>query len=372
MRRATWIAAAAGVLGTGLWIVGLVAEPRRALLAWLFAFTFGVTIALGALVLVLLTDVAGARWFLVLRPTATAAAATLPAFLVLFGPILVSSTWLYAWASPPTGATEHVAKEIDQMRRWLTPGAFAVRAVLYLALWSALAVLVRRPASEATRRKIGGVATLLVALTASWASFEWIMSLNVGWGSTVFGMYFCSAAFLAGASVVAVGAWLERRRGVLPDDVKPDHFHALGRLVLVGVCLWAYTEFSQLLVIWIGDLPKEVPFYLARTRGAWTAFAWVLVLGHFVAPFLALLLRPLKRSPQMLGLACVWLLVMHACDMAWLVLPAYVDRPAPIDLAALAGVTGLATAVGLRVFAARDALPRFDPELGEALRYHSP
>lgn len=372
MRRPSLLAivvAAAGAVG---WALGFAASPERALVGWLFAFVFGLSIALGALLLVLVTDAAGATWFVVLRPAATAMAATLPVFAALIVPILASMTILYPWASPPASLDEHALEQVHGMQRWLRPGPFVVRALLYLGVWSALAVAVRRVTSRGARRVVGGLGSLLVAFTASWAAFEWIMSLHIGWGSTVFGVLFCVTCFLAGTCAVAIAGWAERRGHVLPPEVKPDHFHALGRLVLVGVALWAYLQFSQLWLIWSAHVPKEVTFYEQRTHGAWSAASWVLVIGHFVVPFLALLMRSLKRRPALLAATSAWILLVHLVDMAWLVLPSRAGAPALVDLAALAVVAGAASAVGLRVFAAADAIPHHDPALGAALRYESP
>ena len=371
MRTISWLALAASSIGAVGWAIGLAAEPRRALAAWLFAFTFAMTVALGALLLVLLLDVAGATWFAVLRPTATAVASMVPLVALFFLPVLLGAGVLYPWASLPVHRDPHELEQILQARRWLTHEAFAARAVLYLGAWSVLAVLVRRARAE-RRRAIGGVGALVVALTVSWASFEWLMSLRLGWGSTVYGMIFCVSAFLAGTSLVAVVAWLERRKRILPAGTKPDHFHALGRLVLVGVALWAYTQFSQVFLVWIGDIPKEVTFYLDRTRGAWARVNWVLVFGHFLLPLFALLLRRIKRRSAMLAAVCGWLLVMHLVAVAWLVLPSFAAWPSPVDLAALAAVVGFPVAFALRLYTAADVIPRPDPALAAALRYQSP
>lgn len=371
MTRASWTALAVGLVGLVVWAAMLGADVQRALLAWLFAFTFALTVALGALILVLATDVTGATWFLLFRPAASALAATLPLFAVLFVPVLVGARELYPWGAPSGVLDPHDLEALERARRWLTHGPFVARAAAYLAAWSFLGWRVHRPAPRASRRRTGAVGLLVVGVTGSWAAFEWLMSLALGWPSTIFGLLFCVDAFLAGTCAVVLAAWLERRS---PSSAAPgpEHFHAIGRLTFVGLSLWAYVQFSQLLIIWLAHLPREVVFYVDRDVGVWRGVGWLLVFGHFALPFIALLMRWLKRNPTLLALTCAWLLLMHVAGAAWLVLPFGEATPAGVDLAALAAVSGLTSAAALRLRAGNPPLREDDPALAAALRYESP
>jgi hypothetical protein len=173
--------------------------------------------------------------------------------------------------------------------------------------------------------------------------------------------------------LVAVLAWLALRSGRLPpEDVKPDHFHAHGRMMLTAVCLWGYLGFFQVMLIWIGDLPSEVTFFTARSAGAWGAASWVLVIGHFVVPFFLLLSRPLKRNPATLAFVGGFMVLMHVVDVTWLLLPSRLSSVPASAIAPLAAVCGLAGAWAVWRFSARAPVASRDPDFPRGVRYESP
>ena len=148
-------------------------------------------------------------------------------------------------------------------------------------------------------RALSGGGLPLVGLATTWASFDWTMSLQPDWSSTIFGLYFFAGAFLGAIALVSVLLRAAHAGSPPLSPVTPDHRQALGRLLFAMVAFWAYMAFSQLLVYWIADLPDEVTFYSARVRGTWTAIAALLVVGHFVVPFFALLSRRWKRRDEL-------------------------------------------------------------------------
>jgi NADH:ubiquinone oxidoreductase subunit 6 (subunit J) len=223
-------------------------------------------------------------------------------------------------------------------------------------------------------RALSGGGLPLVGLATTWASFDWTMSLQPEWYSTVFGLYFFAGAFVGAIALVSVMMNVSRLWGPSPLPMTPDHAQALGRLLFAMVIFWAYMAFSQLLIYWIADIPKEVTFYARRMTGSWTAVTYVLVFGNFVVPFFALLNRRWKRHPNYLAVVAAWVLVVHFVDVYWLVLPVYDRegaRPSWLDLGAILFVGGLSGAWIARRYLDAPPVPLHDPELAEGLGYEA-
>ena len=364
-------------------------DPRRALLAWIAAYGFGVATVLGAMVLVMVLHLTDARWWLVLRRVFVATAGTAPLFVLLFIPIGAAFTIVYPWEAPPPGLSRHIEEVLEHRRVWNQPAFFLARSAFYLATWTVLAVLLRRAdaahlehptSAEVARseRTISAVGLPLLGFTLTFAAFDWLMSLQPGWTSNIYGLYVFTSGFVSALAVLAIGSWLSARSGLVPDGVGPDHVHAVGRLMLMAVILWAYIGFFQILLVWIANLPGEVAFYVARSRGSWGAVDVILFGGRFVLPFFVLLSRPLKRSPVRLAIVGVWLVVMSVLDFAWLTIPSMGAELALPDVLPFVCIIGLVWAYGAHLVAlrsrraARRDVVALDPALQEALRYRSP
>lgn len=364
-----------GLLGA----VGLVAqavhEPARALCAFVAAYGFAVGTALGALVLAMSLIAAGARWPLVLMPRILAIVSTLPVLALLFVPIAIGLRHVYPWAHDPGALEPPIRAALEHQRAWNNPTFFLARAVFYLASWCFLGLLLeraydayaRRPsaAALASTRRISGAGLPIIALTLTFASFDWFMSVEPGWVSNAYGLYFFCGGLTSAVSLVAVLAWRDRS-----DLVNASHVHAIGRLLLMAVILWAYIGFFQLMLMWIGDLPREVTFFARRARGSFVAIDYLLFAGHFVIPFLLLLSRPLKRRAALLGPLGAWLVLMNAVDLAWLVLPSSTRHFEVLDAAPFLLVSAIALAYGAR--RRPEPMPLRDPAFAESLRYSSP
>lgn len=334
-----WLAI--GAAGLVLSVIGFVTDPHQAYASWLAAFAAGVSIALGALILVAVTHLTGARWFDPLRRIALDIAGTLPLFALLFLLLLPGVGRLYPWAHAPNAVNA----------AYLNPAFFVIRAVVYFAIWIAVGLTLRRwalarstgaelPPSQ-RERALAAVALPALGLTLTFAAFDWLMSLTPAWSSTIFGVYWFAGGFLAALALVALAGAL----GPMPLD--EDRGYALGALLLTFVVFWAYIAYCQYLIIWIGDVPAEVAWYVPRVRGSWGALALVLLFGQFLLPLLALLPHAAKVSSRMLAPVAAWLLVMHYLDCYWLVLPALHPDAVHahwLDLGALAAVAGTAGA----------------------------
>jgi hypothetical protein len=376
------VLAAAGAAVAGLVILGIEALiwPARAAAAYLAAWDFGVSAAVGCLVFVMINHVARSTWYVPLRRIHEAAATTLPLFAVLFVPIALSLRTLFPWTRPERLEPEAQAMVLHA-HAWFQPAFFVGRSFFYLATWCALALAIRhasvrqdddgRYEHTATQRWLSAAGTPVIAITLTLAAFDWFMSVVPGWTSTMHGLYVFAAGFSGAISVACIGAWGLRRAGRLPPAVGPSHFLAIGRVLLVSVILWGYLAFATLLLVWIADLPRENRFYAERVADGWAFVSGALLFGHFVIPFLVLLSRQVKLRPGALAAIAAWILVFHALDSYWLVVPSLAGHPAALDVGAFLAIAGLAGLAGAWSFSAVRPIPPRDPALARALRYVS-
>ena len=348
-----------GAVGLLLSGFGLLLDPRQAYFSYLTAYVTGLSVVLGALMMVMISHLTGAVWFGPLRRTAEAVAATTPMFAVLFLPLILGLHQLYPWVPPLVALDPAAVERIEAKRGWLNAPFFLIRAAVYFAVWIGVGLMLRHwssrgePSSsavaDARRRAVSAAALPAVALTFTFAAFDWMMSLSPDWSSTIYGAYVFAGGFLGSLALLAAVVPAASRRGPPGEPVPLDSYHSLGKLLLTFVIFWAYLGFSQLLIIWIADLPLEVIWYVRRLRGSWGMVAGLLLLGNLVVPFLLLLFRGVKRDPRALAAVGGWLLVMHYLDAYWLLMPQL--HPARVrvhwlDLATLSGVGGTALAYG--------------------------
>jgi len=398
-RRLAIGAAVVAVIGFAALGLGLAVDPERTWLSYLMAFAFVFTVSVGGLIFLMAGYATNARWMAVVRRANEAVALPLPALAVLFIPIVFGAAWLYPWQSPPPGLSGHELEILRHRRAYLNLPFFTIRAAIYFFIVIIAAFLLRRwsvrrdgrpgelpPAGDeaaseellARDRKLASAMLPPVGLALTFAGFDWIMSLQPIWYSSIFGFYLFGGGFLAAISAVTVLTARIRARIRASEEtdgvVTPSHFHALGRLMLAFVVFWAYIAFFQALLIRIADKPNEVVFYLQRLGGTWTVFVYVLILGHFALPFLVLLLRPIKFRPRAMAALGVWLVIMHLVDIYWLVIPSRVHGVMVfswLDLAALAAVVGTAVAVAAW---RQDGIPiiaQGDPFLAQGAIYRS-
>ncbi len=353
-------------------------------LAYLIGYAAVLSIVLGALGMVMIAHLTGATWFVVLRRRAEAVVAVLPWFLLLFIPVVLLARDLYPWADPERLAPAN--RDFVEARAALfTIPFFAVRSGIYLASWWVIGGLLRRASLRQditegpglTRRqiRISAIGLPIYALTVTLASFDWLMTLSLPWQSTIYGAYWWAGGFVGALALLVLLAIALRKR---PDTGVPspsaEHFHALGKLLLTGIILWAYFGFAQLLIIWIGDLPREVIWYLPRLQGEWSWSGALLFVGHFVLPFALLLSRSFKRHPALLAGLAAWMLLMHAVDTLWLVAPAGEVTGLGLVEDALAIALISASAVLFAAWRARSTppYPIGDPRLPLSVNYRVP
>jgi hypothetical protein len=382
-RRVVGASLLLAAVGLVLLAAGFSGDAGRAWFAYLNAWLFGTSIAAGALLLNMTGHAAKASWMVVTRRSTEAVADTLPLFALLFVPIAIGLGQLYPWAAH--GAVDaSVQRALDHKRIWLSRPFFVTRTAAYFLVLCVVSGLLRtwskrhdvRPSLALVRRmrRLSGGGLPLVALTLTWAAFDWSMSLQPEWYSTVFGIYFFAGSYVGAIALVSVMLRILQRFGAERVPVTPDHAQALGRLLFAMVIFWAYIAFGQLLIYWIGDIPAEVSYFGRRTAGTWTWVTYLLVFGHFVVPFLVLLNRHLKRDTRALAAAGAWVFAMHFVDITWQVLPLHDAaglRPQGSDLGAVLFVGGLSCAWIVRRYVTAAPLPLNAPELAEGLEYEA-
>ena len=371
--------------------VGVIAAAVSALLAagnetqlyysWLVAFLFFLSIGLGSLFFVLIHHASKAGWGIVVRRLAECTAACLPALLLLFVPVYLGRADLYHWTDAEAVAHDHV---LQNKVAYLNVGGFVVRALVYFALWSFLALLFLRlsrrqdaTADERLSRQMirwSGPAILIFALTLTFASFDWIMSLDPHWYSTIFGVYFFAGSVVACFAFLSVITLTLQQAGCLRDVLTQEHFHDLGKLLFAFTVFWAYIAFSQFLLIWYGNLPEETSFFFGRLQGGWLAVSRLLAVGHFVIPFFFLMPRSVKRRRPLLLAGAAWMLLMHWLDLYWLVMPnlhGEGPRFSLLDLTCMLAVGGLFLAVLGTLLRSGALVPIRDPRLLESLSFEN-
>jgi hypothetical protein len=367
----------AGGAGLAVSLVGLFFNPAQFLQSYLMAYMFVLGIALGCLALGMVHQLSGGAWGIVIRRPIGAAARTLPLLTLLFLPIALGMRHLYVWTDASLVAHDEV---LQHKHVYLNVPFFLIRAAIYFAVWNALSYFLNawsleqdetgdpRIARRMQRLSAGGL--LAYGLTITFASFDWLMSLEPHWFSTIYGVLILGGQGLSAlAFLIAVLVWLSRRPP-LDDIIAPEHFHDLGNLMLAFVMLWAYFAFSQYLIIWSGNLPEEIAWYLHRLQTGWRFVGLSLVLFHFVAPFCLLLSRAMKRQAQMIVKVALGVLIVRLIDLFWLIAPEF--HTAGVWVSWLDVVLPLSlTAIWLGYFVwqlrGRAILPMHDPQFDEAL-----
>ena len=380
------IAAGLGIVGLLLTAVGYATggTERPVILAgYLVAFAYWLGIAIAASIWNAIFHAAAARWMTVFRRVFESMGAAIPIFILLFIPIAVTMPELFPWVRPSNKMTHEQLALLTHKALWLNVPGFLIRAVVYFAIWVAVNQLLRgwslrqdqEGGLEPTRkmRRYGSGALPFLGLSITFAAFDWLMSVDPFWYSTIFGAYYFAGSFLACIAlltVITVRTRHEQRQ--FCGLVTRHHTHNLGKLMLAFTAFWTYVAFSQFMLIWIANIPEEAAWYQVRMHGGWASVGIFLVITHFVIQFFTLLSRGLKFNPRGLLFMSVWLLVVHWVDLTWLVLPAlhpegfYVHWTA---IAAMFGVGGIAIAYARWRAAGHFTLPVKDPYLADSLRY---
>lgn len=313
------------------------AEPRSLLFhAYLVAFTFYLTITLGALFFVMLHHLCRAGWSVTLRRIAEALSGNVGLMAVLLIPLMLGIGELYEWSHPEAVAHDPL---LAGKSVYLSPTSMLLRFVLYFAVWGTLAWYLRSRSIRQDQsgdyrlstamERVSAPGMIALALTMTFAAIDLLMSLNPDWYSTIFGVYFFGDCVLSGLIVVTLAALWLQATGHIGRAITTEHYHDLGKLTFAFVFFWGYIAFSQYLLIWYANMPEETQFYLPRQLGPWAAVSVALVACHLLIPFVGLLSRHAKRRLVVFTFWAIWLLGAQLLDLFWLVMPHMFIREIP-------------------------------------------
>ncbi len=370
----------AALIGLVLCAIGWARTPDQFFHSYLVAFLFVLGLSLGSLGLLMLQHLTGGHWGIVIRRPLESATRSLPLVVILFIPIGIGMKYLYsAWLTAPSSG-EGALSEFQ--RSYLTTNKFITRAVIYFAIWMLLMFVFNRWSKEqdmnredrGLRRRLkmaAGPGIILYVFVMTFAAIDWVMSLSPHWASTIYGFLFVIGQLISSMSLMIAVVVLLSKTEPMAGLIQERHLHDLGKLLLAFVMLWAYFGFSQLLIIWSGNLPEEITFYRSRLYGGWGVVAVIVLVFHFFVPFFLLLSRDVKRNARLLPKIAIWLIAMRFVDLFWLTRPEFTANALPnwLDLAAPLAVVGLWVFFFAFNLKQLPLLPLGDPKLEEAIAH---
>jgi hypothetical protein len=352
--------------------------------AYLLGFMCWLGVALGSMAILMIRHLTGGGWGMVIRRILGAAMRTLPLLAILFIPIFFGIRTLYIWARPldlvqDKHLREHLA---DITRTYLTTSGFVYRALFYFAIWNLLSFLLSfwskqtdhagAPDNTDRFKVVAGPGLILYGFTISFAAIDWIMSLDPSWVSTIFGLIILIGEVLSAMCFAVVVERILYNYEPMSEMLKPDFVHDHGKWMLAFTMVWAYFNFSQWLIIWAGNLPNEITFYMTRIAGGWGAIGTFLAIFGFAVPFAILLSRPFKRDIRKLVWLAVWMMLIRYLDLLWIIEPnfSHTLKITVADVVVPIAIGGFWLAYFFRNLDALPLLPAYDPSAGEVLEPH--
>jgi hypothetical protein len=377
LRRLFVPALGIGILLSILSLVGLFFSPGDFFRSYLLGYLFWLGLTLGSLGIVMMQYLTGGAWGVMTRRTLESATRTLPLLALLFIPVAIGIPHLYDWSHPDLVQHEYVLRH---RAIYMNTPMFIIRAVIYFAVWGVFAYFLNKWSAEQDEH--GGFEKRLAALSApglilyvftvTFSAIDWAESLETDWYSTIWGFLFVASQGLAAFAFIIIAMALLARREPLASCFKPSHLHDLGKLLLTFVMLWAYFAFSQLLIVWSGNLTDEIPWYLRRLATSWGWLGVALIVLQFIVPFLLLLSRPLKRNVVALSCVVGLIIVMRFVDLMWIVMPSYYQhglRLHWLNFSVPLAIGGLWIATFVSQLKNRPLLPVQAPSLERALHH---
>jgi hypothetical protein len=356
-------------------------RPDEFYRGYLLGFMCWLGVALGSMAILMIRHLTGGGWGTVIRRILGAAMRTLPLLFLLFIPIFFGIHRLYIWAKPLGNIEDkHLRDHLQQLTQtYLTVNGFIGRAIFYFAIWNLLSFLLSKWSKETDApgapdnggrfKAVSGPGLILYGFTISFAAIDWVMSLDPSWISTIFGLIILIGEVLSAMCFAVVVERILFDHKPMSEMLTPDFVHDHGKWMLAFTMVWAYFNFSQWLIIWAGNLPAEITFYLRRLSGGWTTIGLVLIFLGFVLPFAALLSRPFKRNIRQLAWLAAWLLVIRYLDLFWIIEPNFSKtlNLTVADVVVPIAIGGIWLWYFFRNLAALPLLPAYDPDAHEVL-----
>ncbi|MBC8066294.1 MAG: hypothetical protein H7Y17_15800 [Chlorobia bacterium] len=379
------VAGLLGIVGVAVMLAGLFSGQQQAWQAYLFGWVVWVSLSVGCLGLILLKHCVNGRWGLpVLRLLEAGASFTnFLILLILFLPILYTvfegKGVLYPWANPEKIASDHV---LHAKAWWLNQIGFGIRTIIYFVIFMGMAAWLRASTlrqdqnkddkERAFRTNLASPGLLVFMLVVTAAFTDWVMSLEPYWSSTIYGAWWAVGMTLMAFAFVTAIAALNKNQEPYKGIVTPSWTRDMGNLMLAFTMLWGYTSLSQYLIIWSGNLPEFITYFVNRSKGGWNAIGMATMLGQFFIPFFALLSPRVKAQAPLIAKLCGWILVIRLVDMYYVIMPAMRGTPMPSfwDFVAVVGVGGAWVYGFTKAVSRAPLMPSYDPRLTEAVHAH--
>jgi hypothetical protein len=370
------------VAGIILSLIAYLTDPARAAFSYLTTFIFLISIGLGSLFLVALEYAAGAVWSVPFRRISEFYASSVPYFILLIIPLFFSMHNLFTWMNPEVVAQDKI---LQGRMVYLNVPFFVVRdSAIFLIWWLFYALLINnsRKQDESSDQSLTGKNIKLsmafipiFAFSISIISFDWMMSMTPKWFSTIFGVYLFAGSTWVALAVLTLSSVLLTENGYLSPKVKRDHYYSLGTLLFAFTVFWAYIAFAQYMLQWYGDLPEEIIYFIHRWTGGWKYVSLILVIVHFIVPFLILLPRSSKTNPKILIFVSIWIIAAQYLDSYWLVMPDMVNNGLTysfswMDFAFPLAAVGLIIVLFNSKVKKHNLIPVGDPKLKRSLDFH--
>ena len=370
------------VVGVILGVVAFFVDHSRAVFNYLIAFTFMISIGVGALFLIALEYVVGADWSVPIRRVVEFFAATVPFLAILVIPLLLNMHELFHWSHVEAVAEDQI---LQGKAPYLNVPFFIIRVFVLISIWSLFYFFfIRNSKKQDTTKdqkltkiniKLSAVFIPIFALSITISAIDWLMSVEPHWFSTILGVYFFSGTVIAALAAVTLATVLLKENDYLHPAMTNDHLFSLGALLFAFVNFWGYIAFSQFLLIWYADLPEETFWFVQKWEGSWAIFSIGLVIIHFLVPYIMLVSQPSKMDPKKLKFISVWLLFAHLYDLFWLVMP---ETPqlsegysfSWIDLVFPIAIVGLVILIFNMKARKENLIPVGDPKLKRGLDFH--
>jgi hypothetical protein len=356
---------------------GAAIDPKQFSFSWLFAFGFFFTLCAGCFFWTIVHYATDAEWTVVVRRQLENIAVLVAVLAILFIPILLLRHHLYEWMNIAPGKEAN----LDSKRAYLNINFFVLRAAFFLGFFIIASQLLRRfsvrqdkdgnPQFTIRLRKVAFASLPLFAFCLTFGAFDWLMSLNYRWFSTMFGVYIFAGAAGSSMSLLVLVITALQRAGYLKNVVTREHYHIMGKWMFAFCVFWAYIGFGQYMLIWYANIPEETQYFLTRNTESWWGLSMLLVIGSFFGPFAILLLQSIKKHPRQLCYVAGWILLMQMLDIYLVVLPALHGTGVHVslwDFVALIAIGATLAFVYLRIVGKTSLFPVRDPRLVESLK----
>ena len=369
-------------VGVILGVAAFFVDHSRAVYNYLIAFTFMISVGVGALFLIALEYIVGADWSVPIRRVVEFFAATIPLLAILVIPLLLNVGELFHWSHPEAVAEDKI---LNAKAPYLNVTFFIVRVFVLIGLWSLFYFFFVRNSKKQDTSKDQKLTTInirlsaifipIFAITITISAIDWLMSVEPHWFSTIIGVYFFAGTVIAALAAVTLATVLLKENGYLHPAMTNDHLYSLGALLFAFVNFWGYIAFSQYMLIWYADLPEETFWFIQKWEGSWAIFSIGLIIIKFLVPYIVLVSQPSKMDPKKLKFISVWLLFAHFYDLFWFVMPEMEDLSGGysfswIDLVFPIAAVGLIILVFNMKAKKENLIPIGDPKLQRGLDFH--